>query len=339
MYRLLRPLVFRLDPEIAHHYIIKAGKYLSGKPFNQLIGWNYDFRDKRLETEFCGIKFPNPVGLAAGFDKNGELLDFLPSLGFGHIEIGSITAEPNNGNEKPRIFRLPKDESIINRIGLNNDGADAVYERLKNKKCKVPLGINIAKTNNPEITGDAAVRDYCYTFQKLYGCADYITLNISCPNTEDERAFQNKSALKYLLSEIGINRRKFEKTKPVLVKLSPDMTYKETDNILDITENYGIDGYVISNTTKSRENLNSNENGGVSGRCLKEKSTQMIKYVNRRLKNPNIIGVGGIMTPNDAIEKKEAGSKLIQVYTGLIYNGPGVVKRINKKWVRPDSNQ
>ncbi|MBN2101682.1 MAG: quinone-dependent dihydroorotate dehydrogenase [Candidatus Aenigmarchaeota archaeon] len=329
MYRLLRPLVFRLGPEDAHSYAIEAGKYLSGTPFRQVIDQTYNLKDKRLETEFCGINFPNPVGLAAGFDKNGELLDFLPSLGFGHIEIGSVTAKPSNGNPKPRIFRLPEYESIINRMGLNNEGADAVYERLKNKKCKVPLGINIAKTNDKEITGDSAIRDYCYTFRKMNDSADYITLNISCPNTEDGRTFQDKSALKELLSEIEINRRS-GKRKPVLVKLSPDLTYGEIDRILDISENYGINGYVISNTTKSRDCLSSGEVGGVSGRCLKEKSTEMIRYVNRQLKDPEIIGAGGIMTPDDAKEKMEAGAKLIQIYTGLIYRGPGLVKRINK---------
>lgn len=334
MYKLIRPLLFLQDPEIIHDYVLWLGKHCSWlkKPFSCM----YDFKDTRLEQTIAGISFANPVGLAAGFDKNGVLLDILPSFGFGFIEIGSVTALHCAGNPKPRLFRLPKDKCIINRMGLNNIGAKAMEQRLCKKQVPIPLGINIAKTNDPAITGDKARGDICFSYEWLYDAADYITLNISCPNTQEEKTDEDPDSLEKLLATIREARLKFEQPKPLFLKLSLDLSYAQLDAILELGLVYGIDGYVIGNTSLQRnglqtplERLTAIGTGGMSGKPIKKRATELIRYVYQHA-HPIIIGVGGVFSAEDAYEKITAGASLVQVYTGLIYEGPGLVKAINK---------
>jgi dihydroorotate dehydrogenase len=284
-----------------------------------------------------GIDFHSPVGLGAGFDKNGKLLNLFPSLGFGFVEIGSVTAHPGLGNPKPRIFRLPADRAIINRMGLNNDGVDALAHRLSETLRTIPCGINIAKTHDPEILGSRAIDDFCYAFKTISDYADYIALNISCPNTKEGKTFEDPHALDELLSAVKSLEKGFERKKPLLIKISPDLSYKTLDEILDISEHHGINGYVISNTSLRRDGLMAKAEkisrigqGGLSGAPIKTRATEMIAYTYTHLKKPFIIGVGGIFSASHAYEKIKAGASLIQVYTGLIYEGPSLVKNINK---------
>lgn len=338
MYKIVRPLLFRGDPENIHDKALTIGRYLSESSLKKLIGFLYDFQDSRLESDFCGISFPNPVGLAAGFDKNAELVNFLPYIGFGFVEIGSVTAEGGKGNTKPRLFRLVEDEAIINRMGLNNYGAERIQERLRKIRPKVPLGVNIAKTHGPGILGELAIRDFCYSFERLYPRGDYITINISCPNTEEGKTFEDKTALEELLSSLMEKRDCISRyKKPVLIKISPDISFEELDDILEVSEKYGINGYVISNTSSRREWLSTPSEhiekigkGGLSGKPIRERSTELIRYVYEGLDKPNIIGVGGISSAENAYEKIRAGACLIQVFTGLVYEGPGLVRRIKK---------
>jgi len=338
MYKsLIRPALFRLDPERAHGQIVRVGQYLSDSWMGKVVESLYQFDDDSLHSTHFDINFDNPVGMAAGFDKNGVLLGFLPHLGFGYVEIGSVTAQPREGNPKPRIFRLPQDEAIVNRMGLNNDGADAVYERLNGRENAVPIGVNIAKTHDPEILDEKAIDDFCYSFRILYPVGDYVTVNISCPNTEEGKTFEDKVALGELLSAIRETENGFEHKKPVFVKISPDATYPMVDDILEVSEGHGISGYVIGNTSSKRDDISTDVveidrigNGGLSGTPIKKKSTDLIDHTYRHLDAPFIIGVGGISSGKDAYEKIRAGASLVQVYTGLIYEGPGLPKRIKR---------
>jgi len=266
------------------------------------------------------------------------LTDFLDCLGFGFIEIGSITALPKKTDNKNTIERIVEEKAIVNRMGLNNNGADEIYDRLKEKNFKIPLGINIAPTNYTTILQDRAIRDIGYSFGKLYPLADYITINISCPNTEDARSFEDKLALGELLSALKEKEQDFKNKKPILVKISPDASYQSLDNILNIGENKGITGYVISNTSSQTNYLKRDPlisgKFGISGKPIREMSTGLISYAYRNLDNPLIIGVGGIFSAEDAYEKIKAGASLVQVYTGLIYEGPGMINKINKGLVR-----
>lgn len=344
MYKVLRPLIFLQDPENAHDRILKVGEYLGRSPLREAVGWLYDFKDSRLESDVCGIHFLNPVGMAAGFDKNGVLLDFLPYLGFGYAEIGSVTAQSSEGNPKTRLFRLPEDEAIINRMGLNGGGADEVAGRLANRKFKIPVGINIAKTNYPSLQDDAAIEDYCYSFEKLYGIADYIVINISCPNTEDGRTFEDLHSLRELLYGLRTVERELIENgcekKPVLIKISPDLSYSTLDGILEVSEHFTA-GYVMCNTSSGRFGLRTSKKriaeigrGGLSGKPVRGKSTELIGYTYRHLERPVIIGAGGIDSPEAAYEKIRAGASLVQVFTGLVYEGPALVKKINQGLVK-----
>ncbi len=313
MYKLIRPLLFSCDPERMHELSIWLAKHAWKAP----LQWIYGYNNEKLNTTVLDITFSNPVGLAAGFDKNAELIDFLPALGFGFLEIGSVTAKPCDGNQKPRLFRAQKDEGLINNMGLNNIGADAVRERLMGRRFSVPIGMNIAKTNDPQIMGDKAIEDICYTVEKLSPVADYITLNISCPNTKSGKTFEDKNALEELLSAI-------KTAKSFFLKISPEISYQKLDGILEVSKGYG---YVISNTLR-------HERGGLSGKPLQKKSTEMIHYVYRHMHQPAIIGVGGIFSAEDAYEKILAGASLVQIYTGLVYEGPGIVKKIKQGLVQ-----
>ena len=349
MYKLLRPIIFVLNSEVIHDLMLWLGEKIFGHfPFRQIFSSIYTFKHPRLEQEFLGIKFKNPLGVPGGFDKSARMLDFWPSLGMSFIEIGSVTSLGGKGNPKPRMWRLPEDRAVINRMGLNNIGANAIEKKLearissKNGICRIPVGINIAKTHSTEILGERGVQDYCYTFKKLHRFGDYILINVSCPNTSEGKTFEECSSLESLLGELKkiIDREKV--TKPVLVKLSPDISLQDLDAILDITEKYGISGYVLANCAHGmREGLKTSKaklegigRGGLSGEPIRDKTTELIRHAYRRLKRPCIIGLGGVFSAEDAYKKIRAGASLVQIYSGLIYEGPGLIKTINKKLVK-----
>jgi dihydroorotate dehydrogenase len=336
MYKLIKPAIFKMDPEKAHDIALYAGKKLSGPFSGKMLDHLYGFDDQILHIDVFGTDYANPVGLAAGFDKNGYLVDMLPHLGFGYVEIGSVTTGGGDGNEKPRLFRLPKDRAIINRMGLNNEGADAVFERLNNREFKIPIGMNITKTNDSDIMGDAAIYDFCHSFRILHPIGNYTVLNISCPNTPEGRTFEDPSAFKELLPEL-MKIKSSSQYKPVLVKISPDIGYDDLDAIMQISEDHGIDGYVMCNTSSSREGLRTDQKiideigrGGLSGPPIRKRSLELTRHVYQHFDKPFIIGVGGISSAEDAYESIRAGASLVQVFSGLVYHGPGLPKRINK---------
>ncbi len=338
MYKyLVRPLLFRLTSDYAHEATIKSAVSLSeNRWLLKTLKSVFSYKNPVLEQKILGLTFQNPVGLAAGFDKNGKTVAFMESLGFGFIEIGSITANPSTGNPKPRSFRLPKDESLINRLGLNNEGAQTISRRLKKVSPEVPIGINIAKSHDPTIEGRAAISDYKISFEFVKDFADYITLNISCPNTREGKTFEDPATLDNLLTELKIG--KDASLPPVLVKFSVDLSNEELVDLLKVCENHAVDGYVAVNTSSNRNNLTTSKKeidrigrGGLSGRAIAARSTEIIKQVHSFTKGEKtIIGVGGIFSSEDAIEKLKAGADLLQLYTGLVYKGPGVVKEINQ---------
>jgi dihydroorotate dehydrogenase len=336
VYKLFRPLVFLQDPEKAHNRVILAGKILQSTYLTKIIRYFFNYENPKLETCVCGIYFKNPIGIAAGFDKNGVIPEFIESLGFGFEEVGSVTAHGGNGNPTPRIFRLPEDEAIINRMGLNNDGAYEINKNLMKRKSSFPIGVNIAKTHNPEILGEKAIKDFDSAYDSMNE-GDYFVFNISCPNTAEGKTFEDPVALKELLSRL---RYKKNKT-PVFVKLSPDLEQTSLMDVLEVCESNNIYGYVISNTSSKRDRLHKTLSnkifktgaGGLSGIPIREKSNQIIKTVYKETKKP-IIGVGGVFTENDAYDKIKLGACLVQVYTGLIYEGPGIAGKINKGLVK-----
>ncbi len=287
------------------------------------------------------MKFKNPVGLAAGFDKDAKLFDELSAFGFGFIEIGTLTPKGQEGNPQPRLFRLPQDESLINRMGFNNQGVDVAVERLKRKRSPVIIGGNIGK--NKVTANEEAANDYLLAFEALFPYVDYFVVNVSSPNTPNLRALQEKEPLTLLLMALeGANQLK-QIRKPILLKIAPDLTNEQLDDIVEIVEETKIDGVIATNTTISREGLNTPNSevekigaGGLSGKVLRERSTEVISYLHKKSKGAfPIIGVGGINSGEDAIEKLKAGATLIQVYTGFIYEGPAMIKNINKailKW-------
>ncbi|MEQ9309929.1 MAG: quinone-dependent dihydroorotate dehydrogenase [Balneolaceae bacterium] len=332
----VKPFLFKKDAESAHELAVHLSSITSNsKILTTLANKIYSLNDIRLRKEYFGLHFPNPIGLAAGFDKNGVTPIAMQALGFGFVEIGSITAQPALGNPKPRAFRLPEDRSLINRMGLNNEGAENVIQRLYGLKLDIPLGINIAKTNDASIHGDSAIEDYLLSYNLANQVADYITVNISCPNTGEGKTFEDPDALEALLSGLNISK---DSRKPTLVKFSVDTTKHTLEKLVEICESYSIAGYVATNTSSFRENLKTPigklqeiGNGGLSGKAISKKSTQVVGWLKEMLKETKpIIGVGGIDNPESAIEKMEAGADLIQIYTGMVYEGPGLVKRIKK---------
>jgi dihydroorotate dehydrogenase len=336
MYRFFtRPFLFQFDPEKIHYFTFSALKFLGSLPLAEnLLRLLFSYEDKKLERELFGIKFKNPVGLAAGFDKDAKLIDELACLGFGFIEIGTLTPQPQAGNDQPRLFRLPEDQALINRMGFNNEGVLAAVERLKKRKSKVIVGGNIGK--NKITPNDKAVDDYNYCFEALYQYVDYFVVNVSSPNTPGLRELQEKEPLRNLMLHIKKLCDLKEKSKPVLLKIAPDLTTSQLDDIIEILVSTKTDGVIATNTTISREGLVTSHNrisaignGGLSGKPVREKSTEVISYLRSKLgKNYPIIGVGGIMSSEDAIEKINAGADLIQVYTGFIYEGPAFAKKI-----------
>lgn len=337
MYRLLKPILFLFSPETAHTIIVKALRFLRFIPFSSSILRSlYCHNDENLECEVFGIKFKNPVGLAAGFDKNGTCFNDMANFGFGFIEIGSITPEAQPGNSKPRCFRLPEDEAIINRMGINNKGVEYVINQIEKREPKLILGGSISK--NSTTPNEGAPKDFEKSFALIYDFVDYIALNVSCPNVKNLQELQDIDILTKIIDNITELRKYYDEYKPVLLKLSPDMPKEHLDEIIDLVMSSGLDGVIVSNTTNSREGLKSDQakverigKGGLSGMPLYQKSLEMIKHINKKTNGYlPIIGVGGIMSPKQAKEILDAGASLIQIYTGFIYRGPGFVKKILK---------
>ena len=304
----------------------------------KMWSWRLIFRvkDARLEREVFGLKFDNPVGLAAGFDKDAKLFDELASFGFGFIEIGTVTPLPQDGNPKPRLFRLKDDSGLINRMGFNNQGIEAVVARLRRKKSDIIIGGNIGK--NKVTPNEEAANDYAICFEKLFPYVDYFAVNVSSPNTPGLRDLQEKAPLTALLNSLQELNNKKDIRKPILLKIAPDLTNEQLDDIIDIVADTKIDGVIATNTTINRSRLKTDKNkvdaignGGLSGKPVGLRSTEVIKYLADKSNRAfPIIGVGGIHSAEDALEKLDAGATLLQVYTGFIYQGPSLVKRINK---------
>lgn len=335
---IVKPMMFRLDPEKAHYKTVSLFRTALAIPLGkQIIKGMYDFQSPELEREVFGLKFKNPVGLAAGFDKDGKFYKEMTHLGFGFIEIGTVTPLPQDGNPKPRLFRLKKDEGLINRMGFNNDGVDAMVERLKQYKPKdIILGGNIGK--NKVTPNEKAIDDYVICFEKLFDHVDYFVVNVSSPNTPGLRDLQDKKPLTAILSELMRLNLLKTSPKPILLKIAPDLTDEQLDDIIEIVEITKIDGVIAANTTISRSGLEtSNEeiekigNGGLSGKPVQDRSTEVISYLHKKSNGAfPIIGVGGIDGPDAAKAKLAAGATLIQVYSGFVYHGPELVKKINK---------
>jgi len=336
MYQLIKPLLFRFDPENIHHFVTSALNTVNNVwGISTLQKKAFLIRDPRLEREVFGLKFKNPVGLGAGFDKNASMVEDLANFGFGFIEVGTVTPLPQPGNDKPRMFRLPKDEALINRMGFNNQGVDVVVGRLKKvKRDGLIIGGNIGK--NKVTPNEDAVSDYIKCFDALFDVVDYFVVNVSSPNTPGLRELQEKEPLMKILNTLQQRNLKNNISKPILLKIAPDLTNSQLDDIVEIVQETKIAGVIATNTTISREGLYSDESlksqtGGLSGKPLTKRSTEVIRYLSERSnKSFPIIGVGGIHTAEDAIEKLKAGASLVQVYTGFIYEGPAIVKNINK---------
>ncbi len=344
MYKsLVRPLLFRYDPEEVHHFSFKSIKRLSKLPlFSKLSRKRYHLKHPRLKRTLFGIEFPNPVGMAAGFDKDAKAFREFSDLGFGFIEIGTLTPKPQEGNPKQRLFRLPKDQAIINRMGFNNGGVDAAVERLRANPAPgqpghVIIGGNIGKNKNTP--NENAVDDYVICFNKLFDHVDYFTVNVSSPNTPGLRELQDRKPLTHILQTLQDLNNAKPSRKPILLKIAPDLTDDQLLDIIGIVADTKIDGVIASNTTIERKDLKSpnslqQEMGGLSGKPLRDRATNVIAFLHD---NSNgafpIIGVGGIMTAQDAIDKMRAGASLVQLYTGFVYEGPAILKAINEQIV------
>ena len=338
MYKLIRPILFLFSPETIHHFIVwllKVSKYI---PFcNSIIRWLFKRNLPNLQREVFGIRFTNPVGFAAGFDKDAEIMNQLTNFGYGFVEIGTVTPQPQPGNPKPRCFRIKESKAVINRMGFNSKGVERMVGRLAKLKRRkgLVIGGNIGK-NTATANEDAPI-DYTYSFEKLYTYVDYFTVNISCPNVSNLCKLQNKDSIAAILQPLMEYRKKQNTYKPILIKLSPDLTFEQVDEQLEVGIQLGIDGIVATNTTTSRNGIDPQKaakigNGGLSGAPLTKRSLEMVSYISKKTagKLP-IIGVGGIMTEDDAVNMLKAGASLIQLYTGFIYQGPSFVKRINKR--------
>lgn len=337
MYKIIKAILFKIDPEKVHHIVMKwLNTAYSIAPMRSMLKAMFVYKNPSLERTLWGITFPNPVGLAAGFDKDAKYTDSLACLGFGFIEIGTVTPRPQPGNPKPRLFRLPPDSALINRMGFNNDGATEAASRLSRRKERIIIGGNIGK--NKDTPNENATEDYQKGFLALYDHVDYFVVNVSSPNTPGLRALQDKEPLMQLLNTLQIMNKERGGKKPILLKIAPDLTNEQLDDIIDIITTTGLAGIVATNTTISRSNLTTPEAGvtaigagGLSGAPLRKRATEVISYIhtNSHGKIP-IIASGGIFTAADAQEKLNAGASLVQVYTGFIYEGPGISKNICK---------
>lgn len=339
MFKLVRSFLFLMSAEKAHHVTLSMLSFLIAIPgVGAIIKAIYKNQNQKPVQAF-GINFPNKVGLAAGFDKNAKYLKVMQTLGFGHVEIGTVTPLAQAGNDLPRLFRLIEDEAVINRMGFNNDGVDAIAERLKSRPKGLIVGGNIGK--NKVTPNEKAIDDYKICFDKLYPYVDYFTVNVSSPNTPGLRELQDKKPLMEILNAlIEMRKTKVEQGQlrlPILLKIAPDLTNEQLDDIVTLTLETGIDGIVATNTTISREGLKASKEsveaigmGGLSGKPVMKRSTEVLDYLHKRLHGKvELIGVGGILTAADAKEKFEKGAVLVQVYSGFIYEGPALIKKIS----------
>lgn len=334
--KLLKPFLFRFDAEKAHHLVFTMVKILFQIPGIKGMWFTQNVRSRKLGRELFGLHFKNPVGLAAGMDKNGKLINEWFYMGFGFVEIGTVTPEPQDGNPPPRLFRLPEDDALINRMGFNNDGAKKIAKRLRSRYTTLIVGGNIGK--NKTTPNDRAADDYHLCFEALYDYVDYFVVNVSSPNTPGLRELQEREPLTKLLQSLNdLNATKPER-RPILLKIAPDLTDLQLDDIVAIVKETGIDGLIATNTTIARTPLSTSKEevdeigaGGLSGKPLRERSTEVIRYLRKKAGvDLPIIGVGGIHSAEDAIEKLNAGADLVQIYTGFVYEGPGLINNINK---------
>lgn len=337
---LIRPLFFLFDAEQIHHVVFRLLRFAGFLGLRPVLRLAFQYKNPKLQRKLFGLTFENPVGLAAGFDKDAKLIDELSCFGFGFIEIGTLTPQPQPGNDKPRLFRLPQDQALINRMGFNNGGVLEAVKRLKKRKSSVIVGGNIGK--NKVTPNEKALDDYAYCVEALHPYVDYFVVNVSSPNTPGLRELQEKEPLRKLLSYVKSLSLSKENPKPVLLKIAPDLTVEQLDDVISILKETKTDGVIATNTTISRDGLVTSQtqlekigNGGLSGKPLRDHATEVIRYLRKQLgKDFPIIGVGGIMSEQDAIEKLKAGADLIQIYTGFIYEGPGFVKRINRRLLK-----
>jgi len=336
--KLIRPILFLFPPEASHTIVATLLKIGSLIPFvNSILKKSFCINAPELETVVAGIKFPNPVGLAAGFDKNALVYKEMGNLGFGFVEIGTVTLHPQPGNAKPRLFRLHSDEALINRMGFNNHGVHKIITRLNRKNTGVIVGGNIGK--NKEVSNEEAFRDYEKCFELLFNHVDYFVVNVSSPNTPGLRSLQEKEPLTKLLSALQLQNKTHTVPKPIFLKIAPDLNNEQLDDIISIVTDCKISGVIATNTTISREGLKTDaapfENGGLSGKPLLKRSTEVVRYLSEKSgKSFPIIASGGIHSVEDAMEKLDAGASLIELYTGFIYEGPMLVKQINKEILR-----
>ena len=328
LYSLAKPALFRLPPETAHRAVHALLRGLQSTPAGlAFLRRRYTVTEPRLETTAFGRTFPNPVGVAAGFDKNAEIPRTLAALGFGHVEIGGVTAERQPGNPRPRLFRLPEDEALINRMGFNNEGADRVGRRLNREpQPDVPLGVNIGKSKSTPL--EEAADDYLYTYNAVADAGDYFAVNVSSPNTPGLRSLQNRESLEAILGTL-----QDAGAAPLLVKLSPDLPRAAVAEALAVVDDLGLDGVIATNTTTSRperlQNPNKAESGGLSGKPIEDESTDLIRFIAERTDAP-IVGVGGVSDAAGAYKKIRAGASIVQLYTALVFEGPAVAREINE---------
>jgi dihydroorotate dehydrogenase len=332
---LVQPWLFRLDPETAHHFSLGALRTPGARLFLRR------FAPAPAPVELFGLKFRNPIGLAAGFDKNGVAIPAWEALGFGFVEVGTVTAQPQPGNPRPRIFRYPAQQGLINRLGFNNDGAAVVAERLRRlrasrRRPSIPIGINIGKSMVTPI--DQAADDYLYSFRKLHAVADYIALNISSPNTPGLRSLQEHAALADLLRTITVENARLPAPRPILLKIAPDLSDEAMEQIVKTCEEFSLAGIIATNTTLNHAGIGPDEAGGLSGAPLRARATEVVRFARTRTRLP-IIGVGGISDAASAREKFAAGAQLVQVYTGLIYRGPELLREILEGEAKPNGAQ
>ena len=324
-YDIAKPLLFRLDAETVHSLVHRGLGAVDGTPIARAMARRYVVEDPRLAVETLGQEFPNPVGVAAGFDKNAEVPGSLAAMGFGFVEVGGVTAVPQTGNARPRLFRLREDEALINRMGLNNDGAEVVGERLRNTDVDVPLGVNVAKSEHVE--GEDAPSDYRATYEEVADGGDFFVVNVSCPNSQGFEELQNKDAMTAILSELQAAG-----ASPLLVKLSPDLPEPAAADALSVVEDLDLDGVVAVNTTTERPSSlrspNQAETGGLSGKPIEAEATEMVRFAAERVDVP-IVGVGGVSSAEGAYRKIRAGASLVELYTALIYHGPSLARDIN----------
>ncbi|MCK9627401.1 MAG: quinone-dependent dihydroorotate dehydrogenase [Bacteroidales bacterium] len=337
MYKFIRPLLFSILPERAHILTVKLLIFLRYVPFSGMIlRWLYSYSNKGLEREVFGLKFRNPIGMAAGFDKNGDIYNDLANFGFGFVEIGSLTPVEQIGNPRPRVFRIVEENAIINRMGINNKGVKHAVNYMKSNKPRLIIGGNISKSTSSG--NEMAAQDYEKSFTQLYDFVDFFVLNVSCPNVKGLVKLQNITALSEIIDRLTAIRRFNDEYRPILLKVSPDLTNDQLDEIIELILISGIDGIVATNTTSTRDLLKNKNaaieeigDGGLSGEPLFLRSLEMVRYIHKKSAGMlPIIAVGGISTPERAKEMLDAGASLVEVYTGFIYNGPGFIKSILK---------